>query len=133
MHRFIRSAQLTLLVAAGSFVLVPLAGAFDGEAQDPHASVVEENYNPNAASLGKDLDETVSNPIIASEEQDSQAVSSGTWQFVSRENCYDLWTVPCSYTVPANQCSSNPAGLPCSPGNCWLVISPGWVDSYTCS
>lgn len=74
---------------------------------------------------------------LATEEQeagDGQTLAAGVYRFVSRESCRDVFTRPCSSSVPTNQCPSAAPGAACSPvpHSCWKVISSSTVDTYRC-
>ncbi len=62
-------------------------------------------------------------------------VSSGlTWQFFSREDCFDHFQQSCSVNFPQPQCAPNPAGQPCSPhgAECFRTVSSSKFDHYIC-
>lgn len=60
--------------------------------------------------------------------------STGTWQWSSRESCWDLWMMSCAPgDWPSDQCPPDPAGQPCvAPDTCWHVIHANRADLYVC-
>jgi len=62
------------------------------------------------------------------------ATSTGTWQFLTRESCIDLFGRNCTSSFPSPQCPPNAQGKSCSPVGsfCYDTISSGTVDLYRC-
>jgi hypothetical protein len=92
--------------------------------------VMEEVAEESAAVLGdvtQELD-------TEQETDDGQVLAAGTYRFVSRESCADVFGQACTGSVPANQCPGAQPGLACStaPSSCWKVINSSTVDSYRC-
>jgi hypothetical protein len=81
-------------------------------------------------------------PALVAAQDDERAVTdavsgteaSGTWTFLTRESCYDLFVASCTSSFPSPQCPPNVAGTSCSPkrSRCWDTISAGTVDLYVC-
>lgn len=96
---------------------------------------------PSPAHASSDAPETAVVPAPPLETPAPEAApttpresSTGTWVFMMRENCYDLWMRSCDQTFPNPQCPPNPAGQSCSPtgSSCWNVISSNTVEYYRC-
>jgi len=64
-----------------------------------------------------------------------QALTYGTWHWVSRENCMDIWGQACTPYFPSPQCTSSQAeGMPCviGTGPCYRSFGGGQFDDYWC-
>ena len=91
---------------------------------------VDDEIIESTAALGD-----VTQELDAEQEaRDGQVLAAGTYRFVSRESCADVFGQACTGSVPANQCPGAQPGLACStaPSSCWKVISSSTVDSYRC-
>jgi len=65
----------------------------------------------------------------------NQALTYGTWHWMYRENCMDIWEQACTPSFPSPQCgSSNPEGTACviGWGPCYRSFGGGQFDDYNC-